>query len=570
VRQVEQAAADGMSALTYQPRTEAGQEYAQVVGEAAAATIPAAGLTAELSAVGRAAGNAAQAARNTAPAGVAVIAGERAAQMAQNTVGRIRAAAPQIADRVERTLRRNPDRTAPTPGTQASGGAAGTDMATMRAQNAESLPVPIKLTRGQATRDFEQQTFERETAKTPTGAPLRDRFAQQNEDIMKNFDAWVDMTGAEAPNLRAVGEAVDKALVTKAAADKAQIRSAYKAAEKAGELADPVSLAPLVEYLNASAPDAATAPILNAIRQHVVKLGIAEDVGGQLAPRQAQKPMFSSLTNAPSPQSGVTLKTAETLRQAVNRATDYEPTNIRQATIVKGLIDSATEGAGGSAYRTARRLRENFAKQYEDRAVISSLLDRKRGMADRKVALEDVWQHSILKGSLDDVRHVRRVLQTGGELGQQAWAELRGQTINWLKDEATKNVATDVRGNRIVSAAQLEKAIRSIDADGKMDFIFGKQGAQQLRDVNDLAKFVLTSPPGSVQTSNNMALVAMLTEAGVTGSMTGLPVPVLSALRLAAIQVKNRRIQKRIEHALSNRADRQPLPPSRPPGVPLH
>jgi hypothetical protein len=128
-------------------------------------------------------------------------------------------------------------------------------------------------------------------------------------------------------------------------------------------------------------------------------------------------------------------------------------------------------------------------------------------MADRQVALEDVWSHAIMKGSLDDVRHVRRVLQTGGEEGQQAWRELQGQTLNWIKDEATKNVATDTRGNPIVSAAQLNKAIRTLDADGKLDFMFGKRGAQQLRDINELAKVVFTSPPGSVNSSNTASVL---------------------------------------------------------------
>jgi hypothetical protein len=65
--------------------------------------------------------------------------------------------------------------------------------------------------------------------------------------------------------------------VKKAARDKTAIRVAYKEAEKAGELADPVSLTPVIDYLNASAPDAETAPVLNAIRKHVVKLGIADE-----------------------------------------------------------------------------------------------------------------------------------------------------------------------------------------------------------------------------------------------------------------------------------------------------
>lgn len=229
---------------------------------------------------------------------------------------------------------------------------------------------------------------------------------------------------------------------------------------------------------------------------------------------------------------------------------------------------------GGNLYRTARRLRENYAKQYQDRAVVASLLDNKRGMADRKVALEDVFEHVVLKGDRADVGHVRRVLQTGGEDGAQAWRELQGATVNWLKNEAFANTATDQRGNVILSVPKLDKAIKRLEEGGKMDFMFGKQGAQHLRDINDLAKVIYTTPPGAVNHSNTASvLLAALTEAGVTGSMTGLPVPVLSALRLVSIQVKNRRIQKRIDQALArNRAAAPaiPPPPARPAGATLH
>jgi len=47
-----------------------------------------------------------------------------------------------------------------------------------------------------------------------------------------------------------VGELVDKALRNRAARDKVKIRTLYKEAEKAGEMADPVDIQPLARYLN--------------------------------------------------------------------------------------------------------------------------------------------------------------------------------------------------------------------------------------------------------------------------------------------------------------------------------
>jgi hypothetical protein len=530
---------------TYLPRTEMGQEYAGELGKTLAETLPAMPLTAELGALGR---------------GVSVAA-TGAADLSAGTVARIRAAAPAIADRVERTLRRNP---APeTAGTRGSVGAAGTDAANQRIAAADSLPAPIPLTEGQATRSPDQLRFELETSKGSEGAPIRNRYSDQNELIQKNFDAFVDQTGAQASDVTQVGKTVDQALRNEAARHKVEIRTAYKKAENAGEMADPVELNSLVNYLNDSAPDAATAPVLNSIRQHVIKLGIAEDVNGQLVPTKRNAPANSSLWNSRGDNPAVTVKTAETLRQAVNRVTDFEPTNIRQAAIVKGLIDTATENAGGDLYRAARRTRELYANRYENRAIVADLLNNKRGMNDRKVAIEDVFKHVILDSDKAEVSHVRSLLFKGGDEGKQAWKELQGQTVNWMKEEATKNVATDQRGNRIVSAAQLDKAVRKLDSDGKLDFVFGKKGAEQIRDINELTKVVMTAPPGVVNTSNTASvLLAALTEAGVNGSMFGLPVPVISGMRLIAKNVKDRKLRVKIEQSLNGPQQRRATPPA--------
>lgn len=525
MREIEQAYIDGMQKLTYEPRTVAGQQIARKVGSALGAVAPAVPLTGELNALNAAMRPAARAVGNQAAA----------------AASRVEEAVPAMVSQAKSAI----SKPAATPGTMGSVGASGTDIALQRRQMAEQLPVPIKLTKGQADRSFEQQRFEQEAAKDPnTGAALRDRFAQQNEDILKNFDAFVDATGAEAPNLRATGVAVDKALVAKAARDKAEIRVAYKEAEKAGEMSEPVATDKIISFLNESYSAESVAPVLKAARAELVRLGGATlDEAGNLSPRE------------------LTLKSTEDLRRFVNKVTGTDPTNIKYAADIKSVIDGVTEGAGGNIYRKARALRLRYAEQYENRAVIAKLLRTNRGTQDRTVALEDVWNHTILKGSKDDVRVVRKVLQTSGDDGKQAWRELQGATISWMKEEATKGVATDVRGNPIISAAGLNKAIRSLDHDEKLDFIFGKKGAQQLRDINDLAKVVFTSPPGSTNSSNTASVIlAALSEAGINGSMTGLPVPVLTSLRVIAMRVKDRRIQKRIEEALNDAKREQQLP----------
>lgn len=477
---------------------------------------------------------------------VAAPVGDAAAAALRNGVGKVASVVDTARTAIPEAIRNVMPGGAPveataTPGTMGSAGAAATDMATQRRTAAEALPVPIKLTEGQATRNFAQQQFERETAKNPdAGAPIRTRLDDQNAAMAQNIDHFIDQTGAEAPNLRATGVSVDDAVNKAAAADKNEIKVAYKKAETAGELEAPVSLDSVVKHLNDSAPEATTAPLLTTARAVALKLGIAtEDAAGNLLPQD------------------VPLKTAEQFRQAVNRAVNAEPTNIRQASIIKGLVDDSTDGAGGTLYKQARALRARFAQNYENHAVISDILDTKRGTTDRQVALEDIHKRAILDGSLDDVRQVRRVLQRSGEKGQQAWRELQGQTLNHIKEQALGNSARDSRGNPIMSAAKLDKVIKSLDSDGKLDFIFGKKGAEQLRTVNDVAKDVYTSPPGSVNHSNTASVLAGLLDLGMT-TFTGLPIPVASGARYLVAHMRDKKLAARVNEALNKDAVKAP------------
>lgn len=553
--QIEQAAGDAMQSMTYAPRTQSGQAIMGGVSDA-------------MNSLGIPAVGAAQGLR--APAG-AMRAGAQAALVP------VAAVLDKAATAVPAAVRELPQRVAamrqgqtPTPGTMGSVGAAGADMATQRVTAAGALPVPVRLTTGQATRNFEQLRFEGETAKDPrTGAPLREFADQQRADVLANFDRFIDMSGAEAPDVVAAGRSVTGALTKSAARDKTEIRAAYKEAEKAGELSAPVELRTLVDYLNESAPDVATAPLLKTARDWAIKLGIARDDGGRLVMNAAETMPGDSLMNV-RPSAGVTLKTAETFRQAINRNTDFEPTNIRQATIIKGLIDQATENQGGDKYRAARALRRKFAEKYEDRAIIADLISNRKGMADPKVAVDKVFQRSILQGSPDDVLLLRRTLQNGGADGVQAWKEMQGATLRHLYEQATRGAGSDQRGAPLISVAGLDNALKALDKNGRLPIIFGKQGAQQLRDINDIAKVVNTVPPGALNTSNTASVILQaITEAGITGSMTGIPIPILSGLRAISMQVKDRRIQQRVQSAIQNEALRQQKRAPSKPGAPI-
>lgn len=524
VKLVEQEAMKGAQALTYAPRTQQGQEIAKAGGELIAQVLPPVlPMIAAPGAVQQAAQQAKTAARVAATPVVQAV-----KETAQTAAGKLKQAITPSAP------------SGATPGTPGSAGSMGVDIATQRAMKAEELPIPIKLTEGQKTRQFEDVRFERETAKLPeVGEPLRERFAQQNQQLRQNLDAFIDMTGAQAGESnfrRATGVAVNEALRSRAARDKAKIRVLYKEAERAGELENPVNLSPIADYLNRNRAGRSSAPIMSTLAEEFKVQGIGT---GSLAD--------GTLQTGP-----VTLKQAESLRRSINRfVKDNDPNDVRIASELKQLIDSQTEGLGGNLYKQARAARARYAADYENIALVKNLLGVKRGTTDRAIALEEVLNRSIIDPgtSLDTIRQMRKLLQTEGDNGMQAWRELQGGTLQYIKEEALRNVAPDQFGNRIVSPAQLDRVITNLDKSGKLQFVFGKKGAEQLRTINDVAKDVLTVPPGTVNTSNTASVLAGLMDVAISGT-SGVPAPVMTGFRLSRNSIKDKKIRARVRQAL--------------------
>lgn len=507
---VQQSIEDYARAGTYQPRTQAGQDIVGAIGK-----------------VGE----------NLPP----VIAGFSPAQMA--IAGQSAKASSQVAPTVAREAAQAAKQALPAmkPASSVrSMGAAevGGGLEAQRIARAEALPVPIKLTKGQATQDFAQQQFERETAKqAEEGAPIRQRMQEQNQALVQSFDAFLDDIGTELPETAyklQTGQKIDEALRKRAAVDKARIRSAYKAADEAGETAEPVSLSGVADYLNSNRAEAGLAPIMQAVSKQLEVQG----VGG------------GSLLDGTLQVGEMTLAQTERLRKAINKfSSGADANNLRVAGELKQLIDDATEGAGGERYQAARKLRKQYGYNYERIGIVKNILGTKRGSNDRQIALENIVDKVVTNGSVDDLAQVRRLLQTQGREGMSAWREMQASTIRHIRDEATKGVGRDPNGNQLISPAQLNRTISALDKNGKLEKVFGKKGAEQLKDVNDIAKDVFVAQPGAVNTSNTSSAILAAMDMMMTAG-AGVPTPILSGLKITRDSLRKRKVDKKVQEAL--------------------
>jgi len=540
-RAVEQAAAAGAQALTYQPRTQAGQEQVQAVGQVLANVLP------PVMPMIAAPGALSQAVRSAAPITQATAQrGAAAVQQAAKTTGQAIARPVQAATTaVRETLGMEiPDAatTAPAAGARVSGGAAATPEALRRTTTAEGLPVPVTLTKGAATRDAQQLAFEKEQIKSDLGGPLRQRAEENNLQALQNFDALVDMTDAQLMDLSSTGGAVVKSLTEGLTAAKNKTRAAYKAAENAGELENNVTLNSVVDYINENIPEGDLAPVLKAAQQKAIAIGAAvPDADGKLVAQP------------------ITLKQAESLRQTFQRA-GFDGADQFHGGSLRRVFDVETEGLGGDLYQKARQTRIEQARKYENRAIVARLIKNRKGMEDPQVAADQVFRKSVLNSSPEEITFLKRVLVTSGKDGQQAWKELQGATVRHLRDEATKGMGMDSQDRPLISPAKLHQTVQALDANGRLDVMLGKKNAQTVRDLDDVVRYVTTVPPGTLVNSSGTAgtLMAAIAEAGATGALTGLPLPVASGLRQIIKMRQEGRTKARINDALNA------LPPVQP------
>ncbi len=509
---IEQNAMERAGQLTMAPQTPAGINIADAVGQALAPLAAVGGLAQTATVASQAGAAARQAATATGQAA------KQAGQSVKQAVDKIRPSAEaKPADR--------------------SMGAAAVPMDTQRVHLAEELGFTgdKALTKGQQGRSFEDQRFERETAKMPDeGAEIRERFENQNARFEGLMDEFIDSTGTTAKTLEDTGLSLDKALTKQYEAAKNKVRVLYKEAEKAGEMENPIAAQGLVDHINASKSLEGLAGNLSATRKELIRIGAAvENEDG-------------SLTAKP-----VSLKDGELVRQFIGEATDQtNPREARQAVLLKKAYDADTEELGGQHYKKARRARRRMAQDFENASLVDGLLSTKRGASDRKIALEKVLDKVILSDatSRQQMGTVSRLVKKTPE-GRAAWADMQAATLQHIRDEMFKNVATNQRGERMVSPAALEKVLTKLDRNGKLDHLFGKRGAEKLRTANEVAKIILTAPPGAVNTSNTATVLAGLIDLGTT-SMTGIPAPVASGLKAISGKIKDAKLKARIKKTL--------------------
>lgn len=362
-------------------------------------------------------------------------------------------------------------------------GAASTAEDLLRQERLNRLGIPA--TAGERTKNLAQQQFESEVqrgvvtgisdeAKTKLAEQMSGFKANQKKSIINNFERMTNEVGAEVADptqMRAVGKIVDKALNDEYTKKYDAYKALYAQADNAGETLQQVPYQSLIDFIEAKTPTQRKTldPILDSVAE-------------------------SLRMNDPQGTGTISVRALEDIYQQIGTVKDSA-----SAKPMKNIITQMGEGAGGELYQKARAARAQLAKEFEDVSRVDKLLGTKAGYADRRVALDDVFKHVVLDGSLEEMRTVTKLLKKAGPEGQQAYKELQGQTIQHMKDMLTKSDQPSFRN--------LNTLINQLDAEDKLVYMFGKQGRNEIMDLRNAIKDVLVKEPGAVNYSNTSGAV---------------------------------------------------------------
>jgi hypothetical protein len=372
-------------------------------------------------------------------------------------------------------------------------GAASTAEDLMRQQRLEQFG--IRATAGEREKNLQKQQFESdvqrgalpgvsEDVKAKLGRELGAFKVGQKQDILNQFERMTNQVvgpegiGIDRSAPRAIGNIIDKQLVKQYQDKLKKVDDAYQAARDSGETKQIVDTAKLEQWLADNAPEAISVPQIQTIG---AKLDALKKVTGNQ----------------------VSIDDLENIYKSAGNLAEGNPSAARFMGQVKGVINDMTEGAGGDLYRAARMERKQLAKDFENVKRVDDLLSTKAGKTDRKVALDNVYDHIVVDGSLEEMRTVTQLLKKGGKEGQQVYKELTGYTLQRMKDLLLKkgDETDNIRLNNF------NNFVTQLDREDKLAYMFGKAGRDKLLDLKQSISDVMVKEPGAVNYPNTAGAV---------------------------------------------------------------
>lgn len=385
----------------------------------------------------------------------------------------------------------------------------------MRHLEADSLPVPVRLTKGQATGDVVQLSHEQNLRGSQP--EFANRFNEQNRQLVENVPA---IREAAAPDVYATktiesSQAIIDAYKALDDARRADITTAYKALEDANGGQFPVDGAALANNVEA------------ALSRKLKSEFLPSSIKSQLDRFKSGEPMTFEQFEAMRTNLAAEMRKAE-------RSGDG---NLKSAaSIAMGELEKLPMGDQAAGLKPladqARALaKARFDALKKDPAYQAAVSDT--------VPADKYFNKFVVNGVN---KNINTMIDTLGR-DSLAHQHMKAGTINHLADKAG---IVDGKGN--FSQANYNKALKQLDDVNNFGAIFDPESQLQLRTLGNVAAYTQFQPRGSFVNNSNTLVGYLANKAAggleAAGNVAGLKTigyPVGSEVRRMAKSARERK-----------------------------
>ena len=378
---------------------------------------------------------------------------------------------------------------------------------------ADTLPVPIRLTEGQATGDIVKMSNEQnQRGKNPE---LAHRFNEQNAQLTENINAIREIAAPDVYGTKTIenSQSVIDAY-KKMDADKSEaIGKAYKDLLDANGGSFPVDGKKIATDANGLLAknlksEFVPAPIRRQLRRF--------ESGEQMTFEQFEALRTNIAAESRKAEKGGDGNAAMAL-SLVRQAMENLPLAEGTGKQLKGLADNARSLA-----------KQRFDSLAADPAYRAAIND--------KIPADQFIDKFVINGHH---KNIATMIQNLGE-NSEAHQHMAAGTVNWLKDKAG---IVDEQGN--FSQAGFNKALKKLDDVNNLNAIFNPEASTQLKNLGNVSRYTQAQPRGSFVNNSNTLVGALanhaagLAESGANIMMGGkYGIPVGSIVRSKVQEIK--------------------------------
>lgn len=366
------------------------------------------------------------------------------------------------------------------------------DKALARLAQANALPVPVPMTKGQISRDPMQFAVEQNLRGVHgVGEPITDLLQRQNRALIDNLNA----IGADgAPNVVDAGKTVLASLRATDDAARAKVGAAYDAFRNATGRDLDVPLQGLAQDFSRVMDDFGDA-VPSAVRRKFEGLGLNSGTQMKTFSIQDAEGLIKNINANYDPKNLVQARALDQLRQSVQRS------------IQDGAGASAS---GGQAAQLAAAARQ-AAKQRFD--LIDQVPLYKAAITGQEP--DKVISKFVLNGNAADIGSTMKLL---GQTDPQAASALKGSVLDAIK-RSVLNGSTDENG--VFSQAALKKIVNDPNSQARLQQVLSPEENTTLKRLAEVAENALMDPKAAtVNHSHTTAAAANLVNSTVTGGTT--------------------------------------------------